>query len=427
MSQEVNVDLIMRNSKVILNTGQYYLTLNAGNLTANRSIYFPDTDDILVGAASLSGMAGGSSFILNSLSGTSQLLIASSSGTDFNISSVGSGHTFNIPTAGANIRGLLSSGNWNLFNNKLSNNLPIGQIFIGNGSNEASGVLVSGDAIIGLDGNLTLSTVNSNVGTYPFSTITVNSKGLVTAISSGDISVSFTSGNSVIPKTTGNTLHPSFMPISVEQITNRTYSTVTTPAATTLVSYGLANPTATAGFSANRDSAVNPKIRYSTALGSGSTISLVHPNTHYRRSWDANGYVRFAAPPNMSISGVPLLFVGFSNAALSTTVNHNTNCAVLRYSAFDVSGFWSTYTNDGNVTGPFITSGQIPIVTGANYLLNIQCSSGDVKYYLNNTLIHTALSGLPIYNTGLRLGFWMTNPTGSYSLDFSYIRGIVRG
>lgn len=58
-------------------------------------------------------------------------------------------------------------------------------IFVGNGSNVATDVALSGDATLANTGALTLATVNSNVGTFTNSTITVNAKGLITAASTG--------------------------------------------------------------------------------------------------------------------------------------------------------------------------------------------------------------------------------------------------
>lgn len=63
---------------------------------------------------------------------------------------------------------------------KLDNTLTSGRIFVGNGSNVATGVALSGDATMANTGAMALNTVNSNVGTFdgPY---TVNAKGLITA------------------------------------------------------------------------------------------------------------------------------------------------------------------------------------------------------------------------------------------------------
>jgi hypothetical protein len=63
--------------------------------------------------------------------------------------------------------------------------LTNGDIFVGNASNVATAVAVSGDATLSNTGALTLDTVNSNVGSFTNASVTVNAKGLVTAASSG--------------------------------------------------------------------------------------------------------------------------------------------------------------------------------------------------------------------------------------------------
>ena len=76
-----------------------------------------------------------------------------------------------------------------------SNNLTVGSKFI-MPSVTANKILIadgtsyeeedmSGDATIATGGALTLATVNSDVGSYALSTVTVNAKGLVTAVAAG--------------------------------------------------------------------------------------------------------------------------------------------------------------------------------------------------------------------------------------------------
>lgn len=62
--------------------------------------------------------------------------------------------------------------------------LTSAHIFVGNGSNVATDVALSGDATMANTGAMTLATVNSNVGSFTRASITVNAKGLVTAASS---------------------------------------------------------------------------------------------------------------------------------------------------------------------------------------------------------------------------------------------------
>jgi hypothetical protein len=87
----------------------------------------------------------------------------------------------------ASQNGYLSSADWSTFNSKLTSSLTSADIFVGNGSNVATATALSGDATLNNTGVLTLSTVNSNVGSFGSSTsipsFTVNAKGLITAAS----------------------------------------------------------------------------------------------------------------------------------------------------------------------------------------------------------------------------------------------------
>ena len=61
-----------------------------------------------------------------------------------------------------------------------------GQILVGNAGGTAyAPVSMSGDATLASTGAATLATVNSNVGSFTYASVTVNAKGLVTAVSSG--------------------------------------------------------------------------------------------------------------------------------------------------------------------------------------------------------------------------------------------------
>lgn len=75
----------------------------------------------------------------------------------------------------------------------LSSALPQNDIFVGNASNVATAVAMSGDASIVASGALTLATVNSNVGSFGdashVASFTVNAKGLLTAASAISIQI----------------------------------------------------------------------------------------------------------------------------------------------------------------------------------------------------------------------------------------------
>lgn len=95
--------------------------------------------------------------------------------------------TISIPQATSSVDGFLLAADWTTFNSKLTSILNSANIFVGNGSNVAVGVALSGDAALSNTGTLTFNTVNGNVGTFTNAQITVNAKGLITAASSGAI------------------------------------------------------------------------------------------------------------------------------------------------------------------------------------------------------------------------------------------------
>lgn len=118
---------------------------------------------------------------------------------------VGAGTSIAQHVADSTHNGYLSQTDWNTFNGKLTSTLPSADIFVGNGSNVATAVALSGDATLSNAGALTLATVNSNIGTFTYSTITVNAKGLVTAASSGTAPVTSVSGTANDISSTGGT------------------------------------------------------------------------------------------------------------------------------------------------------------------------------------------------------------------------------
>jgi len=85
---------------------------------------------------------------LNTLTADPQTFATGTSGSDFNISSATATHTFNIPTASGSNRGLLSTADWTTFNGKLSTTLTDNYVFIGNASNVATGVAITGDVTV---------------------------------------------------------------------------------------------------------------------------------------------------------------------------------------------------------------------------------------------------------------------------------------
>ncbi|CAB5195092.1 hypothetical protein UFOVP174_54, partial [uncultured Caudovirales phage] len=100
--------------------------------------------------------------------------------------SVASG-VVSISQSGPSTNGYLSSADWNTFNNK--------QVALTFGNLTSSDITVTGGtgAVIGAGSTMTLATVNANTGTFGSSTaipvITVNGKGLITALTTTAVSI----------------------------------------------------------------------------------------------------------------------------------------------------------------------------------------------------------------------------------------------
>ena len=95
----------------------------------------------------------------NIQTGATQTLATGTSGTAFNISSSSNIQTFNIPLAStASVTaGLISKTDYDTFNGKLTSSLTSTNIFVGNGSNVATGVALGGDGSLSNTGSLTVT------------------------------------------------------------------------------------------------------------------------------------------------------------------------------------------------------------------------------------------------------------------------------
>lgn len=205
--------------------------------------------------------------------------------------------------------------------------LPNNDILVGNASNVAAAVAMSGDATIVASGALTLATVNSNVGSFGSSTsipsFTVNAKGLITAAS----------GNVVIAPAgtlTGTTLASNVVTSSLTStgtITSGTWngSTITVP-------FGGTGQTS---FTSN-----------SLLIGNGSSALSNIPNGSQYQSLIANasGAASFQSlnlAQSAAVTGI------LANANTTATSTNTPNTIVLR----DGSGNFSAGTITASLTG----------------------------------------------------------------------------
>lgn len=102
-------------------------------------------------------------------------------------SSGGTSPTVSLPRADGTTDGYLAGTDWATFNSKVDSALPAGQVIVGDGSNVATGVPLSGDATISSAGAMTLTSTGT-AGTY--TKVTTDTKGRVTVgdtLVAGDI------------------------------------------------------------------------------------------------------------------------------------------------------------------------------------------------------------------------------------------------
>ena len=101
---------------------------------------------------------------LNGLTIDNQTFATGTSGTDFNIASSGSTHTFNLPDASSSNRGALTSGDWTMFNNKVTS-------------------VSAGSSKVTIGGTTTVPTVDVN-------TANLGTIGLTAGTSGADVNIS---------------------------------------------------------------------------------------------------------------------------------------------------------------------------------------------------------------------------------------------
>lgn len=133
-------------------------TIDAAN-TGSDSFLGVDTDGSLTKFSSIPASRVGSGGNLTEAT-SSVLTITGGSGALL------SNATIQVKLAGSGQSGYLSSTDWNTFNNKLSTSLTSAYVFVGNGSNVATGVSITGDISISNAGVVAIATgviVNADI------------------------------------------------------------------------------------------------------------------------------------------------------------------------------------------------------------------------------------------------------------------------
>ena len=122
--------------------------------------------------------AGGGAGGITSVTGTLPVVISGATSTP----------VVSMAKATAAVNGYLSSADWTTFNAKASGTLNSGQLYLGNGTNAATGVTLSGDATLANTGVMTLVNSGVTAATYGSANavpaLTIDAKGRVTSATS---------------------------------------------------------------------------------------------------------------------------------------------------------------------------------------------------------------------------------------------------
>ena len=308
---------------------------------------------------------------------------------------------------------------------KLTATLTSGDIFVGNGSNVATAVAMSGDATLANTGALTLATVNSNVGT--FASVTVNGKGLVTAAANltGDVTSSSAAttiaagavtlgkmanlaANSIIGNNTGSPATP--IALTVSQV-NTLLGTLSNPM-TTLgdVIYGGASgtPTRLAGQTSNAQAflgqtesgSVAAAPAWVAASGSGSVAMTTSPTfVTPVLGTPTSGTLTNCTGLPVGGGGTGLSSLNSGGILYATSTSAMATNSALTYSGgvFNVDPgtdvthtIWNTYTGSGNAT--LQLRNTYATDTSADAAGNLVCTKGSSTTSSSQVFVYFQIS-----------------------------------
>ena len=148
------------------------LTMNAYNIVMDTSQGIVDDSDNEFLMFTKTASAANYINITNKDTGNAPIIAAvGDANLDLNLNSAGTGSVF-------------TSNNLTVGSKFIMPTVTANKILIADGTSYEEEDM-SGDATIATGGALTLATVNSDVGSYALATVTVNAKGLVTAVAAG--------------------------------------------------------------------------------------------------------------------------------------------------------------------------------------------------------------------------------------------------
>ena len=151
-------------------------------------------------------------------------------------------------------------------------------------------------------------------------------------------------------------------------------------------------------------------ISCTTAASSGATSGVISAAfTYTRRAYEPT--VIHAIRTQGSIADVRI-WAGVFGADPTGSETAPANTAAFRYdTGVDGTAFWRTVTSDA--TTPDVKISTTAIATGTEYVLRIELSSAAVEFFIDDVLVATHSSNIPVSTTTVGLGATMTALTAS--------------
>lgn len=323
------------------------------NSTTNVLKYYDGTTVRSIGVAG----AGLNNF--NGLTASTQTLAIGTTGTAPAWSSAASTHTLNIPMASTTsvTAGLISKTEYNLFNSKLSSTLASGNIFIGNSSNVAAGVSLSGDATISNAGLLTID-----------KTTTAQANKILSLDGSG---ISISAGH---------------------QFNGSVSGSVIVQAAGTTTSYSMTLPPAQGGASQVLANNGSGTLSWMTPMDLSNAQTVGGAKTFSSAGVFQNGLTISAG--GLTVSGGSLTLP--SGASVTTSAGALTVTAATNLTAQSASGSTTTLGNTGGASATVIQAGTGKVKigsTGTAFTASGVCSVASTA--LATTETNVTCTGVP--------------------------------
>jgi hypothetical protein len=285
--------------------------------------------------------------------------------------------------------------------------LTQGHIFVGNVSNVAADVAMSGDATIIASGVLTLATVNASSGSTTLSSITTNAKGLVTSNTTGNLTGDVTSTglattyNNIVPSAKGGTginNGTSTLTLGGNLTTSGAFNSTFTMTALTSVTFP------TSGTLATTSQLPTPAA---LTVGNDTNITLTlggTPNTALLQAssitagWSGQlSLSRGGTNANLTASNGGIFY---STASAGAILSGTSTANQVLLSGLSTTPAWSTATYPGTTT-----VNQLLYSSAANTIGGLTTA--------NSASLVTSTTGIPVYSSTMTNGQLIIGQTGA--------------